>query len=380
MRAIHIADILEKNRIFKDRHKGERCFILATGPSINKQDLKLLQGENCIVVSNFFVHPDYNIINPRYYCIAPYHHPITEEAWYAWLSEMDKATGSSAMFFGLTDYERNQRNGLFQNRDIFFLNFSAPMENILTRGIDITLPVVSPQSVTIMALQIAIYMGFKQIYLLGCDHDWILHLNQSSHFYQEEQNAAVRKGYNEWKTSSVEVELKACLSLWEQYKYLREIANKQRTEIFNATKGGLLDVFDRVDYESLFEKKALVKEDDIKPQSPYPPNISTEQILQQRAVQLANHASPLVSQGKYADAIKLLDEAMYHCPRIENLQYLRAICLWNLGRFDEAKIAAVSEIRTFPKNQVVKDVFSHILPEWEYSSDGWRIKNSVAQP
>jgi len=71
---------------------------------------------------------------------------------------------------------------------------------------------------------------------------------------------------------------------------------------------------------------------------------------------------------------------MYHCPRIENLQYLRAICLWNLGRFDEAKIAAVSEIRTFPKNQVVKDVFSHILPEWEYSSDGWRIKNSVAQP
>ena len=47
--------ILRKNRALNNRHVGERCFILATGPSIKKQDLKLLRGETCIALSNFFV-------------------------------------------------------------------------------------------------------------------------------------------------------------------------------------------------------------------------------------------------------------------------------------------------------------------------------------
>jgi hypothetical protein len=52
--------------------------------------------------------------------------------------------------------------------------------------------VPSPQSVTIMALEVALYMGFKNIYLLGCDHDWILHLDTSRHFYEENQHVFVR--------------------------------------------------------------------------------------------------------------------------------------------------------------------------------------------
>ena len=38
-----------------------------------------------------------------------------------------------------------------------------------------------PQSVTAMACYAALYMGFSEIVLLGCDHDWILHLDTSTH-------------------------------------------------------------------------------------------------------------------------------------------------------------------------------------------------------
>ena len=93
-----ISELAEENINLKDCHRGERCFILATGPSIQKQDLTLLKNEICISVSNFFVHPDYKKIKPLYHCIAPYHKPITEEAFQAWLLEIDQSLGDSSLF------------------------------------------------------------------------------------------------------------------------------------------------------------------------------------------------------------------------------------------------------------------------------------------
>jgi hypothetical protein len=105
-----------------------------------------------------------------------------------------------------------------------------------------------------MALEVALYMGFKNIYLLGCDHDWILHLNTSAHFYEESQHALVREGYDEWAVSDLELTFECYVRLWQQYKALWQIARGKSIHIFNATAGGLLDVFPRVRYESLFEE------------------------------------------------------------------------------------------------------------------------------
>ncbi|NIP55200.1 MAG: hypothetical protein GWN13_25720 [Phycisphaerae bacterium] len=95
-------------------------------------------------------------------------------------------------------------------------------------------------------------MGFKNIYLLGCDHDWILHLNTSTHFYEETEHALVREGYDEWAGSDLELTFECYLRLWQQYKTLGQIARGKSINICNATAGGLLDVFPRVGYESLF--------------------------------------------------------------------------------------------------------------------------------
>lgn len=244
--------LLEKNLKLKDIHKGDRCFILATGPSIRHQNLKLLQGETCIAVSNFLVHPDYAVINPKYYCIAPYHPPITEDAWQKWMDEIEKGTKGAKLFFGMSDRDRNEKNGRFRDRDLYYLKFGEWWGRDVPNNIDISRTIPGPQSVTIMALYVAIYMGFERIYLLGCDHDWFLHINKSSHFYREEDHALVKSGYNEWFQEDLEEEFQSHVTLWQQYKGIREITNKNDTLIFNATEGGLLDVFPRVKYESLF--------------------------------------------------------------------------------------------------------------------------------
>ena len=243
--------VLDRNRVFLNRHADERCFILATGPSIREQDLTLLQGEICFAVSNFFVHPDYATIQPRYYCVAGYHKPITKAAWAEWLREMEAATGAATMFFSLNDRERIESNSLFCNRQLHYLQFGASWNEILKRGVDLTRPVPGPQSVPVMALEIAMYMGFQQIYLLGCDHDWILHLNVSSHFYEEDQHALNRVGYSEWDGHDLGLECDSLARLWRQYKAVQQLAAASGSEVFNATAGGLLEVFPRVRYEDV---------------------------------------------------------------------------------------------------------------------------------
>lgn len=244
--------LLKRNLALKDIHNNNRCFILGTGPSIKHQDLRLLQGEICIAVSNFFVHPDYSLIGPKYYCIAPYHHPITEDAWQKWMDEINKGTRGAKIFFGISDKNRNEKDGRFKSRDLYYLRFGGSWGRNVPHSIDISQAIPGPQSVTIMALYIALYMGFKEIYLLGCDHDWLLHINKSSHFYPEKSHAMVKSGYNEWFQEDLEEQFQAYISLWRQYKGIREIANRNGAQIFNATEGGLLDIFPRVVYETLF--------------------------------------------------------------------------------------------------------------------------------
>jgi hypothetical protein len=243
---------LQRNRALFNRHTGQRCFILATGPSIRSQDLATLQGEICIGLSNFFVHPAFATIRPAYYCSVGRHDPLPVDGWTAWLAELASATKGSTLFFGLGERDRIRGNPLFNQDRVFYMQFDGSGDSIPVRRPDLTQPVPMPQSVTIMALSIALYMGFQRIYLLGCDHDWLLHLGESSHFYDEREHAVVRAGYDEWSGLDLEQVCHSHVVLWQQYKALNAIAALLGAEIFNATPGGLLDVFPRVRLESLF--------------------------------------------------------------------------------------------------------------------------------
>ena len=247
-------EILSKNHIFKDRHKGKRCFIIATGPSIKTQNLKLLQNEICIAVSSFYLHPDFQTISPQYYCVPGFCSNSTELFWDEWMDALQThASQKTTFFFSLSDKERCTRHKRFEDREIHFLDFSGSFEHSTLKDIDLARAVPGPQSVPVMALEIALYMGFSEIYLLGCDHDWILHMYESRHFYDEKQSIMHNHQIDEWKDVNFENNLIGYLNLWNQYKNIKKIAKLQHTQIYNATNGGFLDVFPRSNYESLFK-------------------------------------------------------------------------------------------------------------------------------
>lgn len=257
LRSPSLRALLARNEIWRDYHAHDRrCFIIASGPSIKSQDLTLLRNEICISVSNSYVHKDYSLIRLRYHCV-PFiggHKQITTEDAIRWLRDMEERTDPATMFFSYRDKELIECNGLFRHRSLYYLHDILDVEAMERSSLDLTRSVLSPQSVSIMALVIAVFMGFRQIYLLGCDHDWILHWGISSHFYsRDEHTILARPGYREWlETDDYEMGFRNNLTVWGQYKAVKREALAKDVRIYNATAGGLLDVFPRVEYESLF--------------------------------------------------------------------------------------------------------------------------------
>ena len=59
------------NKRFRNLHIGERCFVLANGPSTRNQDLSQLREELVFTVSRGYLHKDYSTIKPKFHVIQP---------------------------------------------------------------------------------------------------------------------------------------------------------------------------------------------------------------------------------------------------------------------------------------------------------------------
>jgi hypothetical protein len=99
---------------------------------------------------------------------------------------------------------------------------------------------------------LALYMGCKTIYLLGTEHDHFITGNYT-YFYERSPMTGKDSGTN--AAGRVVMarydELHAFARLWRQYRWLRHCATEAGATIYNATDGGALDEFHRVDFGAL---------------------------------------------------------------------------------------------------------------------------------
>lgn len=249
--------LLLANKKLHDVHKGQRCFILATGPSISKQNLLPLKNEICMSLNMFYLHKDYKIINPHYHLIsgiAP-HPKITNKLAKLWFGEIDKKVNSEYLLLNYLDKPFVDKNKLFFSKNVFYFDFSTPLEMIQKNGIDATNALYMSQTASMMAIQLAIYMGFHEIYLLGVDHDGILRYTKRlpMHFYKPAESIFEVRGIHDGDNFDWEIEFHNQWMLWRQYKLIKQYADLKGSKIINITPESLLDVFERRDYESVLK-------------------------------------------------------------------------------------------------------------------------------
>lgn len=247
--------LLERSRLLLNRHKDERCFILGAGSSIAQQDLKKLAGECVISVSNTFVHPDFPVFRPKYHVLPHllygHGHLNPPEKFVEWLREMEEKTADAEMFFHIGDRPLIEENRLFENRCIHW-NEYVPWVQSCNFDIDLS-RVPSIWSVSEYAITVALYLGFKEIYLLGFDHDWFN--GPLVYFYDHNTQHKMQPSSEKLDFADAEFQMNRHAYIFKKYKCLYQF--KQNIFNANANPNHYMDVFPKVDYDSLFDRKVL---------------------------------------------------------------------------------------------------------------------------
>ena len=225
----------EQIQKFRNIHANKRCFIVATGPSLRVEDLELLEKTNqiCISMNRIYNIFDKTTWRPTYYMIQDL--KMIEDLKET-IAELDLpvkfVSGAAHEYWELKEsldsIKFNYVNLIEMDKMPFF---SECVDKCIYEGM----------TVTYACLQMAVYMGFCEIYLLGLDHNYSNDLYAcSNHFAGYDTDKKIRLntvhiGQNELA-----------------YISAREYAERNGIKIYNATRGGKLEVFERKDFDSLF--------------------------------------------------------------------------------------------------------------------------------
>lgn len=220
---------------FKNRHIGESCFIVATGPSLRISDLEILRKNK---VKSFSMNRVYRAFDqtawrPDFYVVEDFR--CIQES-------REEIIDIPVKYKFISDSYSPFWNGDIPQNIYKVHGQLSWVENELPKYTeDIKYGVYTCGTVVYNCFQLATYMGFKEIYLIGADFNFSgKYKNVNNHFIKNyyDSNSQTAEFYEEEQLRS--------------YKAAKEYANEHGIKIYNATRGGKLEIFPRVDFDSLF--------------------------------------------------------------------------------------------------------------------------------
>jgi hypothetical protein len=220
---------------YQDKHKGERCVIIGNGPSLKMTDVSLIRDEYTFGMNRIYLaFPDWGFETSYFVSIndlvieqcAEDIRGLSMPKFLSWHSHPHITPTYDTMFLHTTYYNPA---------------FSSDVRGRVWEG----------ATVTYVAMQLAFYMGFEQVVLIGVDHSFkakgepnktvVSEGDDESHFDPK----YFGKGFR-WQLPDLDTSELAYMRARHAY----ESAGRQ---ILDATIGGHLDVFPKVDFESFFK-------------------------------------------------------------------------------------------------------------------------------
>lgn len=142
---------------FRDRHAGESCFIVGNGPSLNAMDLDRLRGRTVFGLNKIF------LIFNRFAEFRPSYHVAVNPLVIEQSEEGIRSLDCPSFLDYQAGYPRfagcRHVNYLYTGGN---LGFNPEITTMIPQGF----------TVTYVALQLAFFMGFKTVYLIGVDHNF----------------------------------------------------------------------------------------------------------------------------------------------------------------------------------------------------------------
>jgi hypothetical protein len=224
---------------FNNKHLDRRCFIIGNGPSLNAEDLDKLKSEITFAFNRIYYLFDQTDWRPTYYCSED------EKTILKSLKEINNLKLENKFFPVNYPWDYKIK---FKNANYYIFKFgNSNVEPVFSE--DIVKGIYWGNTVAYTAIQLAVYMGIKEIYLLGVDHNFSKMVNDKGEvviddtvkdYFTEKYNMDKEDLY----IPNVEISTRA-------FTAAKKYADKNNIKIFNATRGGKLEVFERVDFDKI---------------------------------------------------------------------------------------------------------------------------------
>jgi len=219
---------------YKDKHKGERCFIIGNGPSLKQTDLALLRDEHTFGMNRFYMLFDELGFNTTYY--VSINSLVIEQC----AQDIRRLPVPKFISWRSRKLIQPLDDMVFLHTTYTGPKFAYDARKRLWEG----------ATVTYVALQLAFHMGFQQAILIGVDHNFttkgkpnttvVSQGDDPNHF----SPGYFGKGFR-WQLPDLETSEKA-------YQMALKAYQSAGRQVIDATVGGKLTVFPKLDYNSFF--------------------------------------------------------------------------------------------------------------------------------
>ena len=249
-----VRNMPQRLRSLQGSYTGERCFVMGNGPSLNQMDLELFRHEHVWGSNKCYLLFERISWRPAFY-VAVDTRVVPDIA--GDINNLVRSLPKMASFFPVMFRERRMLQSapnVYWYREVYLDETNLP-DSMFTR--DASKWVSSVRSVTIAALQLAVYLGFNPIYLIGCDTSYSVR----STVRTEGDNSDMLISVQDDDMNHFDPRYFGAGSKYHEpyvdrmifhYEQARKVCYSLGVNVLNATVGGNLEVFPRVDYTELF--------------------------------------------------------------------------------------------------------------------------------
>ena len=229
--SVQTNDLREKLKSYHNIHLDKKCVIIGNGKSVDMKDLAKLQQAITFCCNRFYLcyndtkfRADYTV------CVDP---------------QMIRDFGK--------EMAENCQNTLFlsdkliakenSNVEYFYRYFSTPFKF----SDDISEYISMGSSVINIAIQIATFMGVKEIYLYGIDHDFQFNKSKQNNFVEGDNNHFIKNYRNNkpWYPPKID-QIESSFAISKKYLESKDI------KIANISRKTKLKVFNLENFDDIF--------------------------------------------------------------------------------------------------------------------------------
>lgn len=231
----------------RDKFTGKRMYVIGNGPSLSRTPMDMLIGEYSIAMNRIAAIYNQTKWRPDFFVCTTIN--VRKPDWHRDIMRtIDQ---------GIVTFAWDQlRKTIGEKNNIYYLNCTHGSETTDEPQLewwsdDISERVCKYGTSMLVAMQIAFYLGFGEIYIVGADLgftdsiftklfrfarlDKIAQLFDKNHFFIGYGSpGASAKYFNR--------------NMIATHQLIKEVANRKKIKIYNATLGGKLNVYPRVDF------------------------------------------------------------------------------------------------------------------------------------